>query len=69
MKNKFGLISVGSFSLLCLSVSLAQTNQHPPLLSVKVSLHGMSTHTTTTIPGAHQSQTRAHWQAVQTATL
>lgn len=69
MKNKFGLISVGFFSLLCLSVSVAQTSEHQPLLSVKEIMNGLITPTTTTIWGAYQLETEAQWQEVRNAAL
>ena len=69
MKNKFRLISVGFFSLLCLSVSVAQTSEHQPLLSVKEIMNGLITPTTTTIWGAYQLETEAQWQEVRNAAL
>lgn len=69
MKNKFVLIAVGFFSLLCLSVSVAQTNEQQPLLSVKEIMNGLITPTTTTIWGAYQLETEAQWQEVRNAAL
>ena len=69
MKIKFINSAVSLFSLLCLSVSLAQTNEHGPLLSVKEIMNGLITPTTTTIWGAYQLETDAQWQEVRNAAL
>lgn len=69
MKKKFTIIAVSLFSLLCLSVSLAQTNEHQPLLSVKEIMNGIITPTTTTIWGAYQLETETEWQEVRNAAL
>ncbi|MFT7472729.1 MAG: hypothetical protein ACI8XU_002633 [Kiritimatiellia bacterium] len=71
MKKKFMIIAVSLSSLLCLSlsVSLAQTDEHRPLLSVKEIMNGLITPTTTTIWGAYQLETDAQWQEVKNAAL
>ena len=69
MKKKFTIIAVSLFSLLCLSASLAQTDEHQPLLSVKEIMNGLITPTTTTIWGAYQLETDAQWQEVRNAAL
>ena len=69
MKKKFTIVAVSLFSLLCLSVSLAQTDEHQPLLSVKEIMNGIITPTTTTIWGAYQLETDAQWQEVRNAAL
>ena len=70
MKIKFTLVAVSFFSLLCLSVALAQTNDdHQPLLSVKEIMNGMITPPTTTIWGAYQLETDTQWQEVRNAAL
>lgn len=69
MKKKFTIIAVSLFSLLCLSVSFAQTDEHQPLLSVKEIMNGLITPTTTTIWGAYQLETDAQWQEVRNAAL
>ena len=69
MKKKFMISTVSIFGLLCLSVSLAQTNEHGPLLSVKEIMNGLITPTTTTIWGAYQLETDAQGQEVRNAAL
>lgn len=69
MNKKFTIIAVSLFSLLCLSVSLAQTDEHRPELSVKEIMNGLITPTTTTIWGAYQLETDAQWQEVRNAAL
>ncbi len=69
MKKKITVIGVGLVSLLCLSVSLAQTDEHQPLLSIKEIMNGLITPTTTTIWGAYQLETEAQWQEVRNAAL
>ena len=69
MKIKFRLVAVSFSSLLCLSVGLAQTNNHQSLLSVKEIMNGMITPPTTTIWGAYQLETDAQWQEVRNAAL
>lgn len=69
MKKKFTIIAVSLFSMLCLSVSLAQTDERRPLLSVKEIMNGLITPTTTTIWGAYQLETEAQWQEVRNAAL
>jgi len=69
MKKKLTIITVSLFSLLCLSVSLAQTDERQPLLSVKEIMNGLITPTTTTIWGAYQLETDAQWQEVRNAAL
>jgi len=69
MKKKFTIAAVSFLSLLYLSVSLAQTEEHQPLLSVKEIMNGLITPTTTTIWGAYQLETDAQWQEVRNAAL
>ena len=69
MKIKFRFVVVSFSSLLCLSVGLAQTYDHQPLLSVKEIMNGMITPSTTTIWGAYQLETDAQWQEVRNAAL
>ncbi|MBL4573978.1 MAG: hypothetical protein JKY86_13025 [Gammaproteobacteria bacterium] len=69
MKKKFTVIAVSLISLLCLSVSLAQTDAQQPLLSVKEIMNGLITPATTTIWGAYQLETEAQWQEVRHAAL
>lgn len=69
MKKNVTIIAVSLFSLLGLSVSLAQTDEHQPLLSVKEIMNGLITPTTTTIWGAYQLETDAQWQEVRNAAL
>ena len=69
MKKKLTIAAASLFSLLCLSVSLAQTDEHQPLLSVKEIMNGLITPTTTTIWGAYQLETDAQWQEVRNAAL
>ncbi|PCI81383.1 MAG: hypothetical protein COB20_01675 [SAR86 cluster bacterium] len=69
MKKKLTIIAVSLFSLLCLRVSLAQSDEHQPLLSVKEIMNGLITPTTTTIWGAYQLETDAQWQEVRNAAL
>ncbi|MBL4581041.1 MAG: hypothetical protein JKY29_04405 [Gammaproteobacteria bacterium] len=69
MKKKFTVIAVSLISLLCLSVSLAQTDARQPLLSVKEIMNGLITPATTTIWGAYQLETEAQWQEVRHAAL
>ena len=67
--KKFTIIVVSFFSLLCLSVSLAQTDEHRPLLTVKEIMNGLITPATTKIWGAYQLETAAQWQEVRNAAL
>ena len=67
--KKFMIIAVSYFSLLCLSVSFAQTDEYRPLLSVKEIMNGLITPATTTIWGAYQLETDAQWQEVRNAAL
>ncbi len=67
--KKFTIAAVSLFSFLCLSVSLAQTNEHQPLLTVKDIMNGLITPTTTTIWGAYQLETEAQWLEVKNAAL
>ena len=69
MKKKIMIIAVSLFSLLCLSVSLAQTDERRSLLSVKEIMNGLITPTTTIIWGAYQLETDAQWQEVKNAAL
>ena len=69
MKKKIMIIAVSLFSLLCLSVSLAQTDERRSLLSVKEIINGLITPTTTIIWGAYQLETDAQWQEVKNAAL
>ena len=69
MKKKIMIIAVSLFSLLCLSVSLAQTDERRSLLSVKEIMNGLITPTTTIIWGACQLETDAQWQEVKNAAL
>ena len=67
--KKFMIIAVSYFSLLCLSVSFAQTDEYRPLLSVKEIMNGLITPATTIIWGAYQLETDAQWQEVRNAAL
>ena len=67
--KKIMIIAVSYFSLLCLSVSFAQTDEYRPLLSVKEIMNGLITPATTTIWGAYQLETDAQWQEVRNAAL
>ena len=67
--KKLMIIAVSYFSLLCLSVSFAQTDEYRPLLSVKEIMNGLITPATTTIWGAYQLETDAQWQEVRNAAL
>ena len=69
MKKKLTIAAASLFSVLCLSVSLAQTDEYQPLLSVKEIMNGLITPTTTTIWGAYQLETDAQWQEVRNAAL
>ena len=69
MNKKFTIVAVSLFSLLCLSVSLAQSDEQPPLLTVKEIMNGLITPTTTTIWGAYQLETDVQWQEVRNAAL
>ncbi len=69
MKKKIMIIAVSLFSLLCLSVSLAQTDERRSLLSVKEIMNGLITPTTTIIWGAYQLETDVQWQEVKNAAL
>ena len=69
MNKKFTIVAVSLFSLLCLSVSLAQTDEKRPLLTVKEIMNGLITPTTTTIWGAYQLETDVQWQEVRNAAL
>jgi cytochrome c556 len=69
MNKKFTIVAVSLFSLLCLSVSLAQTDEQRPLLTVKEIMNGLITPTTTTIWGAYQLETDVQWQEVRNAAL
>lgn len=69
MKKKYTIIATSLFSLLCLSVSVAQTEKEQPLLSVKEIMNGLITPATTTIWGAYQLETDAQWQEVRNAAL
>jgi cytochrome c556 len=69
MEKKIAIIAFSLLSLLGLSVSLAQTDEHRPLLSVKEIMNGLITPTTTTIWGAYQLETDAQWQEVRNAAL
>tara|TARA_B110000914_G_scaffold70468_1_gene61587 strand:+ start:594 stop:1025 length:432 start_codon:yes stop_codon:yes gene_type:complete len=67
--KKFTIAAVSLFSLLCLSMSFAQTDERQPLLSVKDIMNGLIVPTTTTIWGAYQLETDAQWQEVRNAAL
>lgn len=69
MNKKFTIVAVSLFSLLCLSVSLAQTDEKRPLLTVKEIMNGLITPTTTTIWGAYQLETDVQWHEVRNAAL
>ena len=69
MNKKFTIVAVSLFSLLCLSVSLAQTDEKRPLLTVKEIMNGLITPTTTTIWGAYQLETDVQWHEVRNAGL
>jgi len=69
MNKKFTIVAVSLFSLLCLSVSLAQSDEQRPLLTVKEIMNGLITPTTTTIWGAYQLETDVQWQEVRNAAL
>lgn len=69
MQKKIRIIVVSLLSLLCMSVSIAQTSDHRPLLSVKEIMNGLITPTTATIWGAYQLETEAQWQEVRNAAL
>jgi len=67
--KKFTIAAVSLFSLLCLSMSFAQTGERQPLLSVKDIMNGLIVPTTTIIWGAYQLETDAQWQEVRNAAL
>ena len=67
--KKFTIAAVSLFSLLCLSMSSAQTDERQPLLSVKDIMNGLIVPTTTIIWGAYQLETDAQWQEVRNAAL
>ena len=50
-------------------MSLAQTDEQRPLLTVKEIMNGLITPTTTTIWGAYQLETDVQWQEVRNAAL
>ncbi len=69
MKKKIAVIAAGVVGLLCLSVSLAQTEQRLPQLSVKEIMNALITPATSSIWGAYQLETEAQWQEVRNAAL
>ncbi|MEX0964762.1 MAG: hypothetical protein WDZ52_12055 [Pseudohongiellaceae bacterium] len=69
MKRKIQRATLAIACLVGLSVSVAQSNEARPLLTVKQIMNAMITPATATIWGAYQLETDAQWQEVSNAAL